>query len=100
MMVDVLIVDYNWRAAELIEDMLAQTGYSSVICEDAFRALAMFEQYRPHLMLINSSSINEHSVRYLLNNIRQVDSDTIWVANPRQHESVSEKQCPPTALDA
>jgi PleD family two-component response regulator len=98
-MADVLIIDDSCAPAELIQDLLAQIGYAAVTCENVHQALAMVEQYRPHLMLINQTVADDRNTRYLLDRVRQIDPTSVCVAIPPSNQSASEIQPPTTTLD-
>jgi|SRR5579859_4179333 len=79
-MADILIVDDDPQATELLHDTLAHFGYDSAVCEDAASALKLIERERPRLVLLDLALPGSLNGWQLLKGIRKIAPDTACVA--------------------
>ena len=98
-MADILIVDDGCQFCELIQVMLAQIDYVAIACQTTHEALALVEQHRPHLILVNQTVTDDGNIDYLLESIQQLDPASVCVTIPLRNHFANEKQQPPSAFD-
>ena len=99
-MADILIVDDSRQFCDLIQELLAQIDYVTIVCATTYQALPLVEQYRPSIILVNQTAPDDRNIGFLLEHIQQIDPTSVCVSIPLCDHFANDLQETPSALDS